>query len=106
MTRIIQILPDANEVYFAEAKFYPELEQWKALNLAQIKISAEDAVQIAEDAGGVAFRAEVGNECSIHTSIEAGEQYSNWRINYSSIDNRTRFEVTIDELTGKYKIIR
>jgi hypothetical protein len=106
MVRNIHILPEVNQVYFAEIEFYPEVEQWKMLNLEQIKISAENALQIAEGAGGSAFREIANNECYIHNMIESGGKYHGWRIRYSQPHKQASFEVVIDAITGKYKINR
>jgi hypothetical protein len=104
--RYVYISPYESEVYFAEVEFYPELKQWESLDLGQMKISAESALQIAENAGGTEFRKEVDNNCDISERIEAGGRYEGWWVWYSSRDMNLDFKIVIDSLTSEYKVIR
>jgi hypothetical protein len=107
LMNFISIAPRENEIYFSETEYYPELEQWSSLDLAQIKISAESAFQIAESAGGSKTRINMGNNCHILETIEPGGKYKGWDITYSSNDPATSvFQINIDPLTGKYKIVK
>jgi hypothetical protein len=104
--RHIQIFAKESQMYYASEEIYPQLWQWQALDLAQINISAEKAIEIAENAGGAAFRKKYDNRCYIYNSIEAEGKYRGWWVHYRANDNYSlTFDVVVDPLTGEYKII-
>jgi len=75
--------------------------------LAQIKFSAEDALQIAENTGAAKIRKDIGNNCRILETIESGGKYESWFNTYSSNDPATSiFQINIDPLTDEYKIVK
>jgi hypothetical protein len=105
LMRYINIAPRENKVYFSETEFYPELDQWQFIDFAQIKISAESAVQIAEDAGGSIVRLEADNNCYIMELFDASGKYNGWTLWYSSED-KTIFDINIDPFTGEYRVVQ
>ena len=74
----------------------------EGINLDKLKITADDALRIAEENGGIDARLAVDNQCDI--SISSSEH--NWYVRYSiqASTNSTIFEMTINSYTGKYKI--
>jgi hypothetical protein len=75
-----------------------------SINLDKLKITADDALQIAEENGGRDVRLNVDNKCRI--SISTGDQ--DWYVRYSKQDSSfisSIFEIDIDSYTGKYKVL-
>lgn len=76
---------------------------WKNINLEKLKITAEDALSIAEDNGGREFRLSHENKCEIFVLITSREL--RWQVRYYSDNTIGRaFEVTINPFTGEFKI--
>lgn len=113
--RYITIDPTENEILFTEEEYHPAgyftgMKEWPSVDLAQVKISAEEAVQIAENAGGAKSRNDAVNNCGIFETFDVqGKNYpNNWAITYSAHDEHftTLFEVYVDGSTGEYKLVR
>jgi len=96
-----------NEVDFESAEtFYHALGEYPSLDLSKIKISAEQALQIAESAGGSKFRKDWENDCVVRMSIESAGKYRGWLISYSPNDpQKPHFWITVNETTGEYLIL-
>jgi len=105
LIRYINIAPKENRVYFSETEYYPELEQWQFIDLNQMKISAEDALKIAENAGGSKIRTDTGNNCHITELFDSQGKYNGWVLWYST-DKGSIFVIDIDPFTGEYKIVK
>ena len=104
--RYIVIVPKANLVYITDSKYQTVLKKdWDSIDLSKIKISAEEALQIAELNGGVEVRAERQNQCSIGIVISADGDNFDWLINYTTEidDPLPSVEFRIDSVTGDYK---
>jgi hypothetical protein len=78
------------------AEFAHPLLGWKSIDLSGLKISAEDAIRIAEENGGRETRSNVQNQCNIYLLLMP-ERYSGWLVDYQSTD----FEIQIDPDTGE-----
>jgi hypothetical protein len=75
---------------------------WKNLNLDKIKVTATDALRIAEENGGSNVRLAFDNKCHIFVSITSHTQ--KWRVSYREDPNaRSVFEINIDPFTGEFK---
>jgi hypothetical protein len=99
-TRRIVIKPSEGTVWWSESELYPVIEQWIPVDLENLKISATDAVSIAEANGGEATRVDVGNEC---VKIISG-YHDEWRVAYYSLtSNNTILEFFINNNTGEYR---
>jgi len=72
---------------------------WKGYDLSKMKITAEDALNIAEQQGGEKFRLTYSNQCGIFVSL--GD--SGWRIIYSRPSYS--FIIDIDPYTGAFKVV-
>jgi hypothetical protein len=98
----IHIFPAANSVWWTEVEYYPKLANWDSLDQTQIKVSVNDALQIAETNGGSEARLAVNNECKFVASIPIWE-YEGWNLTYTS--DAKLFDINIDPRTGEYQII-
>ena len=78
------------------AKYRHPLLGWKSIDLNRLKVTAEDAIRIAEENGGREARLRAQNRCNIHLLLMP-ERYKGWLIDYQSAD----FEIQIDLYTGK-----
>lgn len=112
--RNITIDPAKNMILFTEDEYYPVgyftgMVEWASIDLAQMKISAEDAIHIAESAGGERIRTDAENKCDIFQRfVVEGPGYQNdWVITYSGHDEQftTLLIVLVDGRTGKYKVV-
>lgn len=105
LERTLFIKPLQNQIWWIETEYYPDVFSLSPLDLSQIKIPAETALQIAERHGGQEARLAAANECLIFEQLVAGVRDNNWRVSYSAGRETTLFEVHIDEQTGEYTVI-
>ncbi len=91
----------SNELRWSAKSYdkYVGEEIHSVLDFAQIKISAEEALRIAELNGGKDARLSVENQCSINLEIDANSNNGNWVVNYGSL-----FRIEIDKANGSYII--
>jgi hypothetical protein len=105
LERDINIDPSNNFVHVSETKYSPKLIDLKSIDLTQIKISADYALQIAESNGGEEKRASVKNACSISLllTLDRRDRWQ-WRVYYARSDDRTLFfDILIDPYTGEVR---
>lgn len=103
LERFIDIDPSHNFVHVSETKYSPKLIDLKSIDLTQIKISADRALQIAESNGGEEKRASVNNACNISMllTLDRTDRWQ-WRVYYARSDDRTLFfDILIDPYTGE-----
>lgn len=100
--RQLWILPKQNRVEWYETQ-YDIYYSYVTFEIEEIKISLEDAIKIAEEQGGTAFRLKEDNQCRIVVEIIAGIQENNWQIWYTSDDNQ--YVIYVDKETGEYQIV-
>jgi hypothetical protein len=100
-TRHIEIDPYYTTVRWGSGANYPQpiLWKWTSFNLADSKISAEMALQIAEQHGGKEARLKANNECLI--IINNSSSNDKWLVKYVSTD----FSAFINTYTGQYEIL-
>lgn len=92
--RIVEIDPYYEWVRWGDAYFpIPLFRKWKNFSLLNDWISAEDALQIAEDNGGRDSRLEANNKCLIY--VNSSNQNS-WEIDYIGAD----FHVLVNRITA------
>jgi hypothetical protein len=103
LERFIDIDPRHNFVHVSETKYSPNLIDWKSIDMAQLKISADQALQIAESNGGEEKRASVNNACNISLLLTLDRTDTwHWRVYYARSDDRTLFfDILIDPYTGE-----
>lgn len=99
--RYIEIYPLARIIYWGGDTDFPISSGWAAIDLRKFKITADDALRIAEENGGVETRVRARNECSISINLPDGNNDGKWDIAYyySPI-----FEIFIDPYSGKYEV--
>lgn len=94
----IEIDPSRKFAQVMETKYEPNLANWKAIDLSKVKVSAREALQIAEKDGGQEKRLAVKNACSISVGISRDTVvYDGWLVDYSP----SIFLDKIDPITGK-----
>jgi hypothetical protein len=105
LTRFIVIDPRDNFVHVSEEKYSPNLIDLKSIDMAQLKISADRALQIAESNGGEEKRASVNDACDISLQLILDQRNRwQWKVYYSRWDDRTSFfEILIDPFTGEIR---
>jgi len=105
LKRRINVEPQRNQISWIGGEYYPERFRWPALDLTQIKIPAEQALQIAETFGGGVARWKVEDRCDIFGTLAAGAKDNSWLIRYSGNIGGLLFEIQVDAQTGKTKIM-
>jgi hypothetical protein len=95
--------PRSNFVHVSETEYSPKLIDLKSIDMAQLKISADQALQIAESNGGEEKRASVKNACSISLQLILDRTNRwQWKVYYHRHDDRTLFfNILIDPYTGE-----
>ena len=103
LTRFIDIDPRSNFVHVSETKYSPNLVDLKSIDMAQLKVSADQALQIAESKGGEEKRVSVKNACSISLALTLDRRNRwYWDVFYTRSDDRTLFfDILIDPYTGE-----
>lgn len=98
--RLIEIYPSFSWVRWGNQANYSEpiLSKWKNVNLIEAKITAEDALQIAEENGGREARIKVENKCLIYVNSQSDNK---WEVDYIGAD----FHMLIDFYTGEYEML-
>lgn len=98
----IEIDPNTGTIRWGGAAGFPRpFFGWKSVSLAAMKVAADDALLSAEEHGGTAFRASVGNSCTIHLVLKPNPTGdNNWDIFYSGRDSPAQFEMQVDPYAG------
>jgi hypothetical protein len=99
--RHIEIYPLASIVYWAGDTDFPISSGWAAINLRKFKITADDALRIAEENGGAETRARAHNDCRIGIYLPAHTSDNRWDVAYYY---SPRFEIYVDPYSGKYEV--
>jgi hypothetical protein len=101
-TRELLITPQYGDVSWGGGANFPyPIFGWKSINLSLFKVTAEDALKIAEENGGRIARLSVQNECRIVVSMNSNA-YTGWRVIYFPNSGGLRiFEKQIDPYTGR-----
>ncbi|MFT3891640.1 MAG: PepSY domain-containing protein [Anaerolineales bacterium] len=74
---------------------------WTSINLQRLKITADDALQIAEENGGTEFRVKTSNMCDIQLVIKPNPDGDNdWIVGYYANNGSEHFEIQINPYTG------
>ena len=105
LERFIDIDPSHNFVYVSETKYSPKLVDLKSIDIAQLKISADRALQIAESNSGEEKRASAKNACNISLVFSLVQTNRwHWEVFYTRSDDRTSFfNIQIDPYTGQIR---
>ncbi|MFL7791835.1 MAG: hypothetical protein AB8I69_06820 [Anaerolineae bacterium] len=100
----IYIEPRQNLVRGSETEIYPSQRRIASLDLVEMRISAKEALDIAESNGGKEARSAVGDDCVIDIDQDIGIKYRGWLVRYSG-KGSALFWINIDTQTGEYEII-
>jgi len=100
--RWIQIYPLASIVYWGGDTDFPSSNGWVAIDLRKFKITADDALRIAEENGGDRLRSKVQNVCNISIDLPNNDKDISWDIRYNS---NPFFEIIVDPYSGKYELL-
>jgi hypothetical protein len=96
--REIFIDPLINTVRWGDGEVYPRsLFGWSKIELDKFKITAEEALRIADENGGKQKRLDKGNKCNISVMWKTDK----WLVSYGEFT-----EYYIDAFTGKVTYIR
>jgi hypothetical protein len=105
----IQLNLLSKSVQWIEAVRTPALENWQAIDLADIKVSAADALKMAEANGGEEARQKAENKvCTIALALTPNGLMKPWRVDYSVVEQDRLVSLLtfeIDSATGKLQII-
>ena len=102
MSHLVIIFNDAKE------KHTQLNENWKSIDLKNIKILPEAALLIAEKIGGEAYRSKIMNDCRIDIDFPTDKGDGNsWHFTYTPLSekNPNKFETFINADNGQYKIV-
>ena len=101
--REMLISPQYGHVTWGDGAIFPHpLLGWKSINLEKIKITAEEALKIAEENGGKEVQFSVQNNCKIQVRLTGHD--TGWKVRIS--ENTTAdviFRMTVDPYTGEIK---
>lgn len=100
---LIDIAPEDNRAYFTEFEYYPELISWPSIDLSDVKVTAEEALQIAEANGGAVFREQLDDKCSVYMYLRSDEIRDGWYVDYSVSERK--FSVLVNENTGEFTVV-
>jgi len=103
----IVIKPSENLVRTYKGEFTPNIKIKEPLNLTQYRISAEEALQIAEKNGGAEERLSYKNNCEIYSRAPVSDA-NGWEVSYSNNRDqmwRTIFDIVIDSQSGTFKVL-
>ena len=106
----IDIQPWRKIIRTYKAVYSPIVENWGRLDLQKIKVSARQALDIAEKNGGSDARGRVANKCLVSVSMFARDsEYDGWDVRYTTSDEKsginTIYEVYVDPQNGKSTLI-
>jgi hypothetical protein len=106
ITRSMDIDPRGNFVNAWESEYRPNVMDWIPIDLAQLQISVDNALQIAEVNGGQKQRSLVENSCEISLAYSPDTSISgDWEIFYTRSDDGSRLmHLRVDPDTGEVKI--
>ncbi len=102
----ITITPLYGEITSGETN-YDYTSRWKSIDLTKIKISADDALLLAEKYGGEQARLSVGNnDCRIRLILAPYvlDRDWGWSVFYFKHNSKV-FDMSINPYTGKYEIL-
>ena len=110
LERDLWIEPFKNSAGWREVEKYPNVWGTETIDLTQIKIPVEKALQIAENNGGTEARSAAEDACTIYLILAPRSKYDGWQVSYSGYDPKYSaptdlFEIRIDPLTGEYEVI-
>lgn len=105
LDRAIDILPKQEQLDWHDTELSPVRVDTMSIDLAQVKVPIEQAIQISERNGGERTRAKADNQCVIYAALVSGKWDGGWRITYERLrGGPALFQITIDSRTGDFQI--
>lgn len=106
-TRHIEMFPWMGLVRWGNGAVFsaPMLLGWDGADLSKFKITADDALQIAEENGGLEARHKVNNDCMLYLVVNQLSPLPhkvNWLADYFLAD----FHIHVNPYSDKHKILR
>jgi hypothetical protein len=103
--REMDIYPLAKEADWGGNTDFPRpfLFGWKRIDLEKLKITADDALQMAETNGGKDARLAAKNECRIYVSLAPNTHDDSWDVDYIGASHI--FQMIVDPYSGAYEIL-
>ncbi len=85
-TRQIEVWPLSKEADWAGDADFPRPFPfgWKSIDLGKLKVTADDALRMAEANGGKAARQAANNNCRITVTLRPNTDGDNWQVHYYS----------------------
>ncbi len=103
-TREVLITPQYGDVSWGGGGLGSDFSRpssgWKSIDVSRLKITADDALKIADDNGGKSFRSAKENQCRIAMILQL-ESDAGWGVIYVGYDGSSNFNIEIDPYTGK-----
>ena len=104
LSRFVDIDTRGNFVHVNETKYDPNIENWAVVDLEKLKISAEQAFQIAEQNGGKEIRESVNNDCAVSLVLAPDNaRYKGWAVIYTQDSGTPIFHIQVDPYTGEIR---
>lgn len=103
--RHMRVFAQDREVTYYDEQAVPDLQSWSAIDMKKVRVSADQALNIAEHNGGSGKRPAVGEPCGIRIEMN-GWEGNHWRVTYSYLVSAKRsvdFVVIVDAETGNVK---
>jgi len=98
--RIIEIFPLASNVSWGGETNFPISSGWNEIDPSKFKITADDALRIAEENGGKEARLKLKNHCDILVRAPNHSNDDSWDVGYYyGVD----FELIIDPFSGHFQ---
>jgi hypothetical protein len=100
----VSIIPQENLVDLSTEVYAPNRLFWPKVDLAEIEISLEDALRIAESSGGSETRLSVGNKCEILVALNPNlgrVAYDGWIVDYLDEENEYLAIYYVNPVTGE-----
>lgn len=100
----ITVTPATDSIWWKKEGLDSRTVYNSSIDLSQLKISADNAFQIAEAHGGSEARLRIMNNCEVSALLAPDGLAQNWRVNYFNKDDTHIFDITIDEHSGEYEV--
>ena len=100
------IYPSYHQVVTFKGEYTPDTKKYEPIDLMRYRISAEEALQIADKNGGAEKRLKYENDCEI-SIIAPGGSNKGWNVTYSHNQDKwwdVIFEIYIDPETGEFTV--
>lgn len=101
----IILIPSENFMKTNKAEFIPNIKIIEPIDLSRYQITAEKALQIAEENGGTQKRSEVNDSCMVFGMVDGP---TGWTVTYQTRSEyrwMPIYKITIDPQTGSSKVV-